>query len=399
MLSELISKTIDEDVQNFIFSHENEDERELVLNQKEILGLPAAWIAQQIGGRRRIKFKLPTWYKTKGIIYPPTINLEQCSSEATAKFKASIVSEGKFGIDLTGGLGIDTYYFSRYFSKFIFVEPDEMLLTIAKHNHGLLGANNIEYINTTAENFISQTTACDFVYIDPSRRSHQQKVFKLADCVPNVIELLPSFSERSDEILIKTSPLLDLQQGLRELKKVAQILVVAVDNECKEILFKVTKTANSSPEIHSVDLDITSNLVNQFSFWTEEEKNSEAKFSEPLNWLYEPNAAILKAGAFKTVAVRNNVYKLQPSSHLYTSDKRVKEFPGRTFKVLNHLKLNKDLKDHFPNGQANILTRNFPLSVEEIKKKTGLKEGGTHYLICTQSESQKNVIMAERLFS
>jgi hypothetical protein len=397
MLSELISKTIDEAVQNFIFSHENEDERELVLNQKEILGLPAAWIAQQIGGRRRIKFKLPTWYKTKGIIYPPTINLEQCSSEATAKFKASMVSEGKFGIDLTGGLGIDTYHFSRHFSKFIFVEPDGMLLTIAKHNHGLLGANNIEYVNTSAEFFISQPTVSDFIYIDPSRRSHQQKVFKLADCLPNVVDLLPIFFGKTEQVLIKTSPLLDLQQGLRELKNAAQIYVVAVDNECKELLFKVTKTIDQQ-EIQCVDLNTVGKIVQQFSFDIEEEKNSRVNFSSPLNWLYEPSASILKAGAFKMVGIRNKVLKLHPSSHLYTSEERVVSFPGRTFKILNHLKLSKELRDAFPNGQANILTRNFPLSVEEIKKKTGLKEGGIPYLICTQSESQTHAMIAERIF-
>jgi hypothetical protein len=398
MLEGLISKTIHDEVQTFIFTHENDDERELVLNQKEILGLPASWIAQQIAGRRRVKFKLPTWYKTKGIIYPPTINLEQCSSEVTAKFKASIINGGKLGVDFTGGLGIDTFYFSTRFSKFVFVEPDENLLKIARHNHDLLGANNIEYIHDSAENYNLPSIANDFIFIDPSRRNQQQKVFKLTDCVPDVIKLLPSFFEKTDQVLIKNSPLLDVQQGLRELKNVSSVFVVAVENECKELLFKLDKsTRSSSPEIQSIELDNFGNAVHRFTFYAEEEKNAEIKFSSPLTWLYEPSAAILKVGAFKTVANRNNIFKLHSNSHLYTSSEQIESFPGRTFKILHHLKLSKELKNVFPTGYANIITRNFPLSVEEIKKKTGLREGGTLYLICTQSESKKHVMMAERM--
>jgi 16S rRNA G966 N2-methylase RsmD len=398
MLDELISKTTAAIVQDFIFAHENEDERKLVLNQKEILELPSAWIAQQIAGRRRAKFKLPGWYKNKGIIYPPTINLEQTSSEATAKHKTALIKRGKIGVDLTGGFGIDTFYLSTLFQRFVFVEPDKDLLDLAKHNHALLGANNIEYVNNSAEEFIVEAKRFDFIYFDPSRRSHQQKVFKLADCAPNLIDLLPSFFEKSDALLIKTSPLLDLQQGLRELKNVAEIQVVAVENECKELLFLLQKETTTSPVINAVDLNSQGGVKQKFSFYIEEEKNAEVKFSGPLAWLYEPNAAILKAGAFKTIASRYPIFKLHPNAHLYTGTEMLETFPGRNFRILQHVKLDKKLKDLFPNGQANILARNFPLSVEGIKKKTGLKEGGELYLICTQSESQKHVLIAERVF-
>jgi 16S rRNA G966 N2-methylase RsmD len=398
MLDGLTSKTIQENVQDFIFSHENEDERKLVLGQNKILELPSAWIAQQIAGRRRAKLKLPTWYETKGIIYPPTLNLEQTSSEATAKYKTTLIPRGKIGVDLTGGFGIDSFYLHKFFERYVFVEPDKDLLDLAKHNHALLGANNIDYVHTNAEEFIRHAERFDFIYVDPSRRSHQQKVFKLADCTPNVINLLPAFFEKSQTVLVKTSPLLDLQQGLREIKKVAEIHVVAVDNECKELLFLLQEQATTSPVIKAVDLDSQGGLKQKFTFHIEEEKNAEAKFSAPLAWLYEPNVAILKAGAFKTIASRYPIFKLHPSSHLYTSTEMLETFPGRNFKVIQHLKLDKTLKDLFPNGQANILARNFPLSVEEIKKKTGLKEGGERYLICTQSESQKHVLMAERVF-
>jgi 16S rRNA G966 N2-methylase RsmD len=398
MLDELISKTTQKNVQDFIFSHENEDERKLVLTKKKVLELPSTWIAQQIAGRRRAKFKLTTWYETKGIIYPPTLNLEQTSSEATAKYKTTLIQQGKIGVDLTGGFGIDSFYLSTFFKRFVFVEPDKDLLDLAKHNHVLLGATNIDYVNSTAEEFIKHAEKFDFIYGDPSRRSHQQKVFKLADCTPNIIDLLPALFEKSQTVLIKTSPLLDLQQGVRALKNVDEIHVVAVDNECKELLFLLRKQATTSPVINTVDLDSKRGIKQKFSFHIEEEKKAEAKFSAPLAWLYEPNAAILKAGAFKIITSRYPFFKLHPSSHIYTSNEMLETFPGRTFKVVQHLKLDKTVKKFFPNGQANILTRNFPLSVEEIKKKTGLKEGGELYLICTQSESQKHVLMSERVF-
>jgi hypothetical protein len=398
MISELISQTKNDDVQNYIFSHENDDERSLVLNNKQILGLPSAWIAQQIAGRRKAKTKLPTWYRTKGIIYPPTLNLEQSSSEATAKFKSKIIDGGTSGVDFTGGFGIDSFYLSQRFKKFISVESDKNLVDIVKHNHASLGADNIFHVNADAETFINTAGRTAFIFVDPSRRNNHQKVFKLADCIPNVAELLPVFFEKSDAVLIKASPLLDLQQGIRELKNVAKIYVVAVDNECKELLFQLNVNVTNPASIEAVDLDLEGNVIQRFSFLNDEEKTAVSTFSAPLDWLYEPGTAILKAGAFKTVGNRNEVFKLHPNSHLYTSKEPLVTFPGRIFKVLEHIKLSKELKNLFPDGYANILARNFPLSVEEIKKKTGLKEGGTLYLICTESESGKNVMIAERIF-
>jgi hypothetical protein len=387
------------EIQEYIFLHENEDEKKLVLAHREIFGVPSSLIANQIQGRRKAKHKIDLWYRTKGIVYPPSLNLEQSSSAATAKFKSSVITKGKAGADLTGGLGIDTFFLSQNFEKFYYVESNEALLSIAKHNHLLLGAANIEYVNSTAEEFLAQTKEFfDLIFIDPSRRNNQQKVFKLADCIPDVSSLMSSFLKLSKEILIKTSPLLDIQQGLRELPNVEKIFVVSVHNEVKELLFQITNEGtNDSPSVETVDLSNDSDLIHSFSFQLEEEKNAVAKFSPPLTFIHEPIASILKAGAFKTIALRYGMHKLHSSTHLSTSENKIDGFPGKTFKILKHVKLDKKTKDFFPDGYANILTRNYPLSVEEIKKKTGLKEGGQLFLICTQSEKEKHILVAERI--
>ena len=386
------------EIQEYIFLHENEDEKKLVLAHKEIFGVPASLIANQIQGRKKAKQKIDLWYKTKGIIYPPSLNLEQSSSAPTAKFKSTLIVKGKIGVDLTGGFGVDTFFLSQNFEKFYYVEPNETLLSTAKHNHLLLGATNIEYVNATAEEFLIQTKEYfDLIFIDPSRRNNQQKVFKLADCIPDVSSLMPSFLKLSKEILIKTSPLLDIQQGQRELQNVQKIFVVSVHNEVKELLFLIKKETSAPSSIEAVDLNTHSELIHSFIFHTEAEKKAVAEFCPPLSFLYEPIASVLKAGDFKTIALRHRVYKLHQSTHLFTSENKIDEFPGKTFKILHRVKLDKKLKEFFPDGYANILTRNFPLSVEEIKKKTGLKEGGQLFLICTQSEKEKHILVAERV--
>jgi len=393
-----LSELTRNEIQDYIFKHESADEKDLVLKSKQILGIPSSLIAQQIAGRKKARHKLPLWYQTKGIIYPPSLSMEQSSSEATAKYKSSFILRGKIAADLTGGFGVDSFFLSKRFDTFFYIEPDEELLSVVKHNHQLLGAENIEYVNSTAEEFIRTTIAqFDLLFIDPSRRNKQQKVFKLADCVPNVVELMPALIGKSKSVLIKNSPLLDIQQGLKELNGAEEVIVLAVDNECKELLFFLKKQLTSSASINAIDLNVKGSILNSFSFAVEDEKRTIAHFSSPLKWIYEPNASLLKAGAFKTIVVRYGISKLHPSTHLYTSTERIDAFPGRTFRIREHLKMDKSIKAVFPNGYANILTRNYPLSVEEIKKKTGLKEGGELYLICTQSEKEKHVLLAERV--
>ncbi len=394
-MKDMISSLSGVDVQKFIASNEQADVQKLLLKHKEILGVPAVWVAQQIQGRRKAKERLPAWYNMPGIIYPPAINLEQCSSQISAMYKLLLV-RGHHAADLTGGFGVDAYYLSQVFSIVDYVEPDEELLKIVKHNHELLGALNISYHHMTAEVFLRESRmAFDLFYADPSRREGSRKVIRLEDSIPDIVSLKSILLKKAQHVLIKSSPLLDLKHAYQELKKVDQFIVLAVENECKELLIGLRNESSEEPTIHAVDLDKQGDPM-PFAFTWSQEKRAHPGFSAPLAYLYEPNAAILKAGAFKLVGETFGLKKLAPDTHLYTSNEKVREFPGRLFKVTELVRLDKKLKMKFSGGYVNILRRNHPLSVEEIIRKTGLQEGGERYLICTRGEKPLALI-AERL--
>lgn len=392
------------EVQKFIHDHEHDDERDLVLRHKEILGLPSATIAEQIAGRRKAKEKLPLYYQTPGIIYPPAINLEQTSSEQTARFKSSLITDALAAhgdrtraIDLTSGLGIDTYFLSRIFTHFDAVEPNPDLFDIARHNHQQLGATNIRHHNTTAEAFLAQLSEnVSLIFIDPSRRTSNKKVFTLTDSEPDIVSLQQLIFEKTDNLLVKASPLLDISLALKALDFVKSVCVVAVDNEVKELLFFAEKFFNGEAVINSVNL--LRQRHDSFSFSPTDEAAATVKFSDPLTYLYEPNAAILKAGAFKTIAQRFNLAKIQSSTHLYTADHLAEDFPGRVFFIEARVRPDtKSLKPFFPEGKANVTTRNYPLTVEELKKKTGLKDGGEKFLIGFSGVKEKFLVAARRV--
>jgi hypothetical protein len=393
----MMNLLIQPQVQEFIFNHEKDDEKALVLKHKTILGLPASAIAEQIGARKKAKLKLPLYYNTAGIIYPPGLNLEQSSSEKTAQFKSEILSslpKHNSIVDLTGGFGIDTFFFSQIFQNVFHVEPNETLQKIAEHNHSVLNAKNIVYHSGTAESFLkTNSDKIDCVFIDPSRRAEGKKVFRLNDCEPNVSQLLPVIFTKTNYVLIKTSPLLDIQQGIQDLQGVKKIWVVAVENECKELLFLCHNGFSEEPEIIAVNLQ---EIPERFSFLNSEEKNTEPEFSAPLLYIYEPNAAILKAGAFKLISKNFNVFKLHPSTHLYTSNTLIETFSGRIFKNLQSVN-SKSLKETFPEGKANVITRNYPLRPEELKKKLKLKDGGDRYVIAFSGQKEKYTIAASRI--
>ncbi len=395
MTNELIAKLSSQKVQAFIALHEREDVRDLLLKNRAVDGVPAAWIAYQIQGRQKSKDKLPLWHRTPGILYPPTVNLEQCSSEATARYKQTLL-HGHHAVDLTGGFGVDSYCLSNSFAQVDYVEPDETLFLLARNNHQLLRASTIQHHQTDAETFLKSTVEVyDLAYIDPSRRHAARKVFRLADCSPDVISLKDVLLQRARTVLIKCSPLLDLRQAFRELGHVSQFIVLAVENEVRELLILLSREHVREPSIHAVNLDREGEPT-AFAFTWEQEKEAVAKYGPVRQYLYEPNAAILKAGAFKLMSQRFGVAKLAPQSHWYTSDEKKDEFPGRMFRVVEQVKLDKTLRDRFPNHAANIVSRNHPLAVEEIRKKTGLVEGGDEYLLCT-STNKPIVLRALRL--
>lgn len=399
----MLKNILHPEIQRYIRDHENDDVKALVLKQKEILGLASSEIAEQISGRKKAKDKLPTWYHTKNIIYSPTLNLEQCSSELTANFKAKILAEGDSNsvADLTGGFGVDTFSFSKFFKEVHYVEPSKDLFEIAIHNFKQLGGNVVG-LNLMAEEFIltpqrREGAKFDAIYIDPSRRKSNQRVFKLADCEPDIVSLQEKLFSITNKILVKTSPLLDIQQGLSELKHVSQVYVVAVKNEVKELLFLCENGLDKEPAIEAVNI-VNENRSDVFSYLISEEKELNISFGEPQQYLYEPNAAIQKAGAFKAVAKTFGLRKIHPNTHLYTSNEIISNFPGRIFKIEALVKPDKkELLNYFPEGKANITTRNYPLTPEALKKKTGLNDGGEKFLIGFSGEKRKFLVVGIRL--
>lgn len=394
-------------IQQFIRDHENDDVQKLVLKKATIAGIPSSVIANQIACRKKASEKLPQWYNTAGIIYPPMVNLEQASSEVTAKFKCEVLGkltpplippQGgilKTGVDLTGGFGVDSFFLSQLFEYYYHVESNIELLKITQHNHQQLGNKNITYHCTTAEEFLKTFHGTiNFIYLDPSRRTTgNKKVIQLSDCLPNVTALLPALLKKSSLVLIKTSPLLDIHRGLNELKSVSHVFVVSVANECKEVLFLCQAGFSEEPVIHAVNLQ---SPHGEFTFRFSEERKSSAAFSEPLAYLYEPNSSVMKAGAFKCLASRFGLLKLHTNTHIYTADKLHDEFPGRIFKLIS-LVVPNQIQKIFPTKQANIISRNYPLTPEQLKKKFNLYDGGADYLIAATGLKKKYLIAASRI--
>lgn len=397
----MIEKLLQENIREFIKEHANADEQALLLKHKTIFDVPASLVAWQISGRRKAQIKIPLYYNTQDILYPAGLSLEQSSSEETAIFKAYVLEANLKSrttlVDLTGGFGIDTFFLSKSFEHVTCVEPNAELIEYTQHNHQLLGAENIGHVNTSAEDFLtSLSQKVDCFFIDPARRTASyKKVFRFADCEPNVIGLLPKIFSHSDYVMIKAAPLLDLLEGIRELKHVTHVWVVAVKNEVKELLFLCEKNLSIEPAISAVNLESNHE---PFEFKSSDEKQTQSHFSDPLQYLYEPNASILKAGAFKLVGKHFGLAKLSANTHLYTSDTLVDTFPGRIFKVESLIKSNpKEVSAKFPDQKANVVTRNYPLTPVELKKKLNLQDGGDKYLMGCSGEKQKFLIAAERI--
>ncbi|MFM7488678.1 MAG: THUMP-like domain-containing protein [Cytophagales bacterium] len=394
-------KLASKEVQDFIHRHELEDVVKLSLKYKTLFDIPFSLVAQQLIGRKKSREKLPTWYHTNGIIFPASLNLEQCSSEATAQYKArwmAMLPIRDFFIDLTGGFGVDAYFLSHLFQRGLMLEPNQELLLTAKHNHQLLLADNVEYLSMEAMEFLkTKMPPANLFYVDPSRRSGTEKVVKLEDCTPNVVELQEQLLALSQYVLIKASPLLDIQQGLRELSHVEEVVVLAVDNEVKELLFLQNRMFVGEPQIRAVDLNTGHQTQTDFIFKFSDERNLSAETSAPQGFLYEPNAAILKAGAYKSIARHFGLQKIHPNTHLYTSEKMVHEFFGRIFKIETLQPQAKEFNYWLLNGKANVITRNYPLTAEELKKKLKLKDGGDNYVIGFSEEKRKTIAIATRI--
>jgi 16S rRNA G966 N2-methylase RsmD len=383
------------EIQEFINSNLNSSTQLLALKKNPFPEVNYAYLINQIVAKQKAKLKLPTWFNAQEIIFPAKISIEQTSSEKTANYKANLVS-GKKLIDLTGGFGIDDYYFSKKVDNVTHCEINEELSKIVQHNFSKLETNNIECININSTDFLNKTNEnYDYIYVDPSRRSDLKgKVFMLKDCEPNVPELLSLYFSKSDNILVKTAPILDIQAGIKELTNVKEVHIVALENEVKELLWKLEKNYTGAIKIFSVNIE-KENIETVETFFS---KEYNATFSLPKTYLYEPNVALLKSGSFNAISAYYNINKLHLHSHLYTSDEKV-DFAGRVFKIDKIIPFQKkELKEEILNSKMNVTTRNFPLKVEEIKKKYKIKDGGTIYAFFTTNiENQKIVLICTKI--
>lgn len=381
------------DLIQFVNEHEKDDVHALVLQTKKFPQFDMELVVRQITGRKITKYKIPSWYNCDNIIYPKHLSLEQCSSEKTALYKASLYS-GESMVDLTGGMGVDFSFLSANFKESTYIEQQSDLEALAKLNFSTLGLKNINTVCVDGVEYLNQMSRVDMIYIDPARRDNTgKKTVRIEDCTPDILEIEELLEQKADRTMIKLSPMLDITLALKSLRNISQVHIISVNNECKELLFIKDKTGRKT-QYHCVN--IQNNNTDILSLFKEDEETTTIHYKSDIGqYLYEPNASILKAGAYKKAATFFDLEKLHPSSHLYTSNVLQEKFHGRIFRIKSISSLSRqNMKTHLSKiKQANITTRNFPLSVQEIRKKTGIKEGGDIYIFATTLANESKVII------
>lgn len=384
-----------EKIKEFVKDHENDNIHTLALQSDRYPEIDMPLAIRQIGGRQMAKSKLPEWYANDNILYPKHLSLEQSSSEYTARYKAGLVNGQSFA-DITGGMGIDFYYIAKKFSKATYVEQQPELALIAKHNFKALGLDNYEVKNEDGIEYLKSMPLVDLLYIDPARRSDAgKKIFRIEDCTPNIVEIESLIEQKSKQTMIKLSPMLDISLALKSMKNISDVHIISHNNECKELLF-VKDNVNTCTATNLHCVNIRKDKVDVFTFSKEEEDQASVKYASELGkYLYEPNASIMKAGAYKSITRLFQSDKLHVSSHLYTSDTFYSGFHGRSFVIEQVCPFSKNgIKEYLANiKQANISVRNFPLSAQELKKKLKINDGGDLYIFATTLSDEKKVLL------
>lgn len=380
----------------FIREHLNADVPTLAL-KKAPIGIDISLALRQIEARQLLQKKVPAWSQNDDLLFPVRLSIEQCSSETTAQYKAALLHGDTFA-DLTGGLGIDTYYITKLHS-FIhadYVERQPELCALAKHNFSTLGLN-IQVWNESSEDYLRHCNTIDCIYLDPARRdANGRKTISIGDCTPNVAEMQELLLEKAKLVMVKLSPMLDISKALSELRCVSDIHVVAVGNECKELLFLMQRDFKGQPTLHCVNLLTVQPTL---SFTIEQERDCPLRLADaPQRYLYEPNATLMKAGGYKWLSAYYGLLKLHKNSHLYTSESLISNFAGRIFEVESWSEYNKKLKTNLLSDldKANLAVRNFPLSVEELRKTLKITDGGDVYLFATTLHDGRKVIIKTR---
>ncbi|MEI8086476.1 MAG: SAM-dependent methyltransferase [Paludibacter sp.] len=395
----LKSVNMNVETQQFISENIDKDIHQLALQSKRfpMVDLPLA--IRQINGKQKIRYKVPSFYNNENILYPVQLSLEQSSSETTATYKSTLC-EGNVLVDLTGGFGVDCFFMASHFQEVEYVERQTELCELARHNFQVMGGNHITVINEQTEKFLYEMQQVDWIFIDPARRSTSgKKVVLLSDCEPDVSALSSLLLEKSSKVMIKLSPMMDISAALSELPNTSEIHIISVENECKEILFILSKIIQNDLKVKTINFGKKKqNQIFEFELKQEATENSIIS-CELGKYLYEPNAAVMKSGAFKLIGNRFNLLKLHINTHLYTSNEFEIDFPGRIFEVKsvwgNGKNEWKNEAKRLP--KANISTRNYPIGVDDLRKKLKISDGGDNYLFaCTLANEQKVMIECKK---
>ncbi|HBK83518.1 MAG TPA: SAM-dependent methyltransferase [Flavobacterium sp.] len=384
-----IKHLLSKEIQNFIHENLNQNLEILALKKNPFPSANYTEILNQISAKKKSKDKLPTWFNTTDIIFPSKISIEQTSSEVTAAYKSTLMN-GTAIIDITGGFGVDAFYFAKKMKQVFHCEIDEELHHIVAHNFLVINQKNIQCFHGDGLAILSQLKLTfDWIYIDPSRRNDTKgKVFILNDCLPNVPLLLNTYFNYSKNILIKTAPLLDISTGIKELKFVKKIHIISIKNEVKELLWELEKNYQDEIKINAVSLE--NEKINNFE--TIYKKNYEVSYSLPKKYIYEPNGSIMKSGNVNALSSYHKIKKLHLHSHLFTSDDKM-AFPGRCFELNEVVPFQKEFMKKLQNIKINCATRNFPMRVDEIKKKYKIKDGGTIFAFFTTNIYNEKIVL------
>ena len=407
--------TVNQATRDYIQSHAGDDIRQLALRGTKDSEVDLTFALEQIDGRQKAKTKLPTWAAIDGIVYPPHLSMEQCSSERTARYKADIVGKGRLVVDLTAGFGVDIAFISQGFERAVHVERQPQLCAISSENYRCLGLHHIEVVCGDGIDYLHSLDHADLIYLDPARRDeHGGRTYGIADCTPNVLEFLDEMLEKADRVMLKLSPMLDWRKAVADISDkrevisdkccahVSEVHIVSVDNECKELLIKVKRWKGEKVKTTEVVcVNLLSDGHHQFFKFT---YNPQAIYSSPskggdgggsYHFLFEPNASIMKAGCFELLEQRFGVRQVDKNSHLFVSDKDIPDFPGRQFIIECITSMNKrELKEALTGiDSANIAVRNFPLSVAELRKRLKLKDGGDVYIFATTIAGQGHQLL------
>ena len=395
---------INESTKQYISAHASDDVARLALHPSKDPQVDMAVALQQIAGRQKAKEKLPEWYATEGVLYPKKVSMEQCSSSQTAAYKATLVGGDSFA-DFSGGFGVDTVALARKFDKGWYVEPQQELCELFQHNCKVLDINNVNIINGTMEDHIADIGPVDTIYLDPSRRDvHGRKVVALEDCVPNLLEWKERLLAKCNTLMVKLSPMIDIFQTLRDLPETFAVHVVAVEGECKEVVFLLTRrdapwhVSTTNPTI--VAVDINKNKAFRVETTLDTERTTPPRIATELGaYLYEPNAAVMKAGIFNALSQQFQIAKLAKNTNLFTANELHEDFPGRIFRIeaVHEFHPRKTAKELSHLASASIAVRNFPLSAEELRKTLKIKNGNACYLFgCTLWDGKKIILQTQK---